>query len=163
MAGPQRPLLLKPDYQALLSTLETLTEDLKKWAKSSTEVGGVGDWHDNFAHEESMRQMALISKRIHDLTELSRSAQVMDEADLTHHLQRISIGRMVTIVDEQENQKKYYLGSHTRFRQESEIEGYMIISYVSPLGRALVGKELGDEITVTIAGRPCRYSIIEVR
>lgn len=153
MSPIRRPILLKEDHDALVATLEQLRNEYKRWGKSSTEVGGVGDWHDNFAYEEAMRQMSMLSHRIHELDELLHSADVVDPSELPRTPSRVSIGTKVTVLDDQGRERRYYIGGHTTLRMNAAVDRFMIVSYLSPIGANLVGKHTGDEVTITVANK----------
>jgi transcription elongation GreA/GreB family factor len=155
-------LFFSEDYSGLINTLNKLKDEYKKWGKESTEGSNVGDWHDNFAYEESMRQMELLSRRIKELTDLLTNAEVVQEPPSLEARNKVSVGSKVTVETEEGESRKYFIGSHTLFRDEKHIDGYLIISYTSPVAKALLGLESGEEAEIRIQGKKIRLHVIGI-
>jgi len=82
--------------------------------------------------------------RILDLTDLVGRAQVIDPSTLAH--ERVSFGSTVTLVDQEDDSEVVYTIVGT---QESDLDkGW--ISSGSPMARALLGKEEGDEAVIVL-------------
>jgi transcription elongation factor GreA len=154
---------LKEDLEGLEKEISKLEKDYKRWGKASTEQGGVGDWHDNAAYEEGMRQMGMIGKRIQELKEIKSHAQIVTPQKSTTG--KVIFGSRVTIEYEDTGEVlKLMISSYISFREkEAElVEGYKLVSYVAPLAKAIIGKEIDDSVAVVIGGNKSALSIVDV-
>jgi transcription elongation factor GreA len=104
----------------------------------------------------------------------AREAQGMNEArirHLSHFLEHAEIGapevedgvaavgRIVIVEFDDGEQEKFLLGS----RVESAPEGAEVLSPSSPLGAAVIGKRVGDDVTYALAnGRSVTVTIADI-
>ncbi len=136
--------------------------------------------------ERSGSQRAEITKRIElarqegDLSEnagyhAAREAQGMNEArirHLTHFLEHVQIGapdvedgvaavgRVVTVEFDDGEQEIFLLGS----REEVAHSTHEVLSPSSPLGAAVIGKRIGEDVTYALAnGRTITVTIADVQ
>ncbi|WP_210394664.1 transcription elongation factor GreAB [Motiliproteus sediminis] len=74
---------------------------------------------------------------------------------------RVALGALVTLEDEQGNTRRILLAEHGGgARLESPAGMVAVVTLAAPLGRALKGRELDDEIQLEIAGKPVRYTLV---
>ena len=162
MSTMDRFLFFQKDYDSLCRQIERLEADYKRWGKISTD-GKVGDWHDNFDYEEAMRQMGALSGQIQELRQiLSRAQVVAEECPVSGNTERIVMGCRVTLEDEDGELKKYFVGSYRVLRQDPNVGGYHAVSYVSPIGRAMIGKRVDDEVSIRIKGEKVSYFVLDI-
>ncbi|MGC6492605.1 MAG: transcription elongation factor GreA [Myxococcota bacterium] len=116
-----------------------------------------GDISENSEYEDAKERQSLCEGRIAQLENLVASAEIIDVAKLPRN------GRAVfgtTVVLEHIDS-----GAEHRYRivgeSESDVEQGKI-SYTSPFGRAMIGREEGDEVTVPAPGGDKKYEIVEV-
>jgi len=157
-----RYFFFREDYEILLETIKKLEDEYKQKGKESTEGSSVGDWHDNFAFEEATRQMTMLSNRIQEFKRILNNAEILPEKHKPSKISKVIIGCKVTLETEEGETKNYFIGSHTIFRKESQTEDFEIISYMSPLARAVMGKEVDDEAYLIIKGKKKLFTIIEI-
>ena len=163
MSPSDRFIFFQKDCEALLKQIDKLEADYKKWGQISTE-GKLGDWHDNFNYEEAMRQMGSLSKQIHELEQILSKVEVLkEEGPAIRNPERAVVGCKVTLEDENGTQNKFFLGSYMVLRANPDINGYHAISYVSPLGRAILGKQLDDEVRFRVEGNEQLFYIVDIK
>ncbi|MBX3249967.1 MAG: GreA/GreB family elongation factor [Myxococcales bacterium] len=118
------------------------------------ESGDSSVWHDNFAFEENQRQMHQLARRVRDME------RVLDQAELVPPLRepppRIVLGARVRYAVEDDER----ICEIASFGDGDPSVGR--VSYDSPLGRALVGLRVGDEVELTIAGRTRWVEVLEI-
>lgn len=118
---------------------------------------GHGDLSENAEYTYAKEKMALIESRIRDLQERLAACEVID---LTNRPQcdRIVFGCSVTIEDVDTSEQKIYrlLG-----QDEADIANG-VISVNSPLGKALIGKEVNDVVEVKTPNGLKEYEILDV-
>jgi transcription elongation factor GreA len=103
---------------------------------------GHGDLSENAEYDAAKERQQQISRRIQELEHRLSLAQVIDPSTLDH--EKVVFGATVTLHDIDNGEELSYtiVGAH-----ESDIsEGK--ISIESPIARALIGKEEGDEVKV---------------
>ena len=127
--------------------------------KISEEIGAaieLGDLKDNFDYHSAKDRQGMIEAKIRDLEGKLSRAQVIDPTKLSGD--RVVFGATVTLEETESGKELCYqiLGE-----TEIDIENGKI-SIVSPLARALIGKEVGDEVKVPGKGGPRMVEIVEV-
>lgn len=100
-----------------------------------------GDLSENADYHDAKEQQAFLEGRIKQLEELLRSATIIDYLD--EQASGITVGMEVTVQEEGEKPEKYVIVGAA---EASPRDGR--ISNESPLGRALLGKKVGDKIQV---------------
>jgi transcription elongation factor GreB len=116
-------------------------------------AAGNGDRSENGDYIYGKRRLREIDKRLQFLRDRIESAEVVDAATIKST--KVVFGATVTIEDEDGEVKTY------RIVGEDEIEpGANKISWKSPMAKALLGKSVGDEVTIH---RPAGDLIAEVK
>ena len=141
----QKEPMLQITFTKLSKELEQLkTEERGKIAKVIDTARELGDLKENAEYHAAKDKQGLMEARILDLTDLVGRAQVIDPSKLAH--ERVSFGSTVELVDQEDDSEVTYTIVGV---QESDLsKGW--ISSASPMARALLGKEEGDEVTITL-------------
>ncbi len=119
---------------------------------------GHGDLSENAEYTYAKEKQALIETRIRDLQERISSSEVIDINNRPTP-DRVVFGVHVTIQDLDTDETKNYqlLG-----QDEADIANG-IISVDSPVGRALIGKEVGDVVEVRAPNGVRECEIIDIK
>ncbi len=139
--------MLKVTFDRLSTELEQLkTVERSKIAKVIDTARELGDLKENAEYHAAKDKQGLMESRILDLTDLVGRAQVIDPTSLSH--ERISFGSTVKLIDQEDDSEVTYtlVGS----QELNPDKG--LISISSPMARALLGKEEGDEVEITLPG-----------
>jgi transcription elongation factor GreA len=117
-----------------------------------------GDLKENAEYHAAKEQQGFIEGRIKDIEGKLSNIQIIDVTTIDAK-GRIVFGSTVELLDEQTNAEIVYkiVGE-----DEADIKTGMI-SYSSPIARALIGKNEGDEITFLAPGGEKHYEVIAVR
>ena len=94
--------------------------------------------------------------RISELTDVVGRAQVIDPSTLAHA--RISFGSTVELIDQNTDAEVIY--TIVGGQESNPSKG--LISIQSPMARALIGKEEGDEVELVLPAGKKTYDIEEV-
>jgi len=139
----------EPMTSAGYDKLTALLNDMKlvqrpKIIKAVDEARQLGDLKENAEYHAAKDKQGLMEARILDLTDLVARAHVIDPVCLPH--KRVSFGSKVELIDQEDDSEICYsiVGS-----QESNPEKGLI-SIGSPMGKALLGKEEGDEVEINL-------------
>ena len=121
------------------------------------EARAQGDLSENAEYEAAKDKQGFIEGRILELEGKLAAAQVIDPATLDAG-GRVVFGSTVDLEEESGAEVTYQIvGDDEADIKESKI------SISSPIARALIGKEAGEEAEVQAPGGVKRYEIVEVR
>ena len=141
--------------------LKAEVDHLKKVERPriSEEIGAaieLGDLKENFEYHSAKDRQGMVEAKIRDLEGKLSRAQIIDPTKLSGD--RVVFGATVTLEETEAGKElRYQILGET----EIDIEQGKI-SIVSPLARALIGKEVGDEVKVPGKGGPRLVEIVEV-
>ena len=127
--------------------------------KISRDIGTArdhGDISENAEYHAAKERQGMVEAQIKDLEDKLARCEVIDPARLTGT--RIRFGATVSLSNVDTDEKVTYqiVGA-----DEANIdEGTISVS--APLARALIGKEVGDEVTVNLPNGKRTYEVLEV-
>jgi transcription elongation factor GreA len=120
------------------------------------EARGHGDISENAEYEAAKERQAFIQGKIQEINNNLAGAIIIDTEDLTD--ERVVFGTTVTIEDlTTEEVTKYHLVGPF----ESDINENKI-SVTSPIGKALIGKEIGDEVKFSTPGGVREIEVVDI-
>ena len=116
-----------------------------------------GDLSENAEYHAARERQSFIEGRIAELEEIIGAAEVIDPAALSG--EHVKFGATVRLVDEESDKESNYqiVGLH-----EADIKSGRL-SVTSPLAKALIGKRVGDSVSVPAPGGDRSYEILEIR
>lgn len=116
-----------------------------------------GDLSENAEYHAARERQSFIEGRLAELEDIISRAQVIDVTQLSGDVVRF--GATVVLADEDTDEESTYrlVGSH-----EADVNSGRL-SVTSPLGKALIGKKLGNSVEVNTPRGHKGYEIIEVR
>lgn len=143
-------------FEELKKELEHLkTVRRKEVAESLEYARSLGDLSENAEYQEARDMQSAIEERIQHLE------QVIKEAKIIAHDKKggiVGLGSEVTIQKEKEKDSRKYtiVGS-----EEANIHDHKL-SYLSPLGEALMGKSKGDTFDFETPSGKQKYKVLKV-
>jgi transcription elongation factor GreA len=147
-----------PGLQRLEEELRQLkSEERPAVIRAIAEARTHGDLSENAEYHAARERQSFIEGRIAELEEIVSSAEVIDPTTLSGD--SVKFGAHVRLVDEETEKETSYqiVGMH-----EADIkQGRLSIS--SPLAKALIGKKIGDSVSVPAPGGDRSYEILGVR
>ena len=144
-------------YEALDVELKRLkTEQRPAVIAAIAEARSHGDLSENAEYHAAKDQQGWIESRIAEIEDKLARAQVIDVSKLSGS--QVKFGATVTVIDEDTDETSRYqiVGEH-----EADVKSGRI-SLVSPLSRAMIGKEVGDVFEVNTPGGVKAYEIVKV-
>ncbi|HIW05775.1 MAG TPA: transcription elongation factor GreA [Candidatus Ignatzschineria merdigallinarum] len=116
-----------------------------------------GDLKENAEYHAAREEQSFIEGRIADYEARLSNAQVIDITEIPNS-GKIIFGVTVTLFDVNEDKEVTYqiVGEHEADVKQNKL------SIVSPIARALIGKELDDEVTIQTPGGSRVYEVISV-
>lgn len=117
-----------------------------------------GDLKENAEYHAAREQQGFVEGRIQEIESKLSHAQVIDISTIPQ-TDKVVFGATVDIINLETDETKEYkiVGD-----DEADIKSGMI-SYQSPIARALIGKEVGDVVRVNTPGGEVEYEIDRVR
>lgn len=153
MDGPHQMILTKEGLEELKKEHDELVN--KKRPAAVTRLSAardLGDLSENSEYAAAKQDLAFIDGRIAELEEIIHAAKVVT----THGKQTVDVGCKVTL---------HVNGKKEAFTVVGEWEANPIekkISHSSPLGKALLGRKVGEKVEVEAPAGKIHYTIVEI-
>ncbi len=135
--------MLAEGYEKLTADLKALREERPRIVDAIEEARAHGDLSENAEYHAAKERQGQVEAQIADIEDRVTRAQIIDPTTLSGD--RIVFGATVTLLDDDEKQVRYQIVGQT----EADAKKGRI-SYNSPLGKALIGRKVDDEIEVTV-------------
>jgi len=149
--------MLEVTYKKLSEELEQLkTHERGNIAAIIDEARAQGDLKENAEYHAAKDEQGLMEARIAELTDVVGRAQVVDPSTLAH--ERVSFGSTVELIDQSTDEEMTY--TIVGGQESNPSKG--LISIQSPMAKVLLGKEEGDEVSISLPAGKKMYDIEEV-
>jgi transcription elongation factor GreA len=145
-------------YEALCLELRRQKEVVRPGiVRDIEEARAHGDISENSEYDDAKERQSLCEGRIAYLEGVVAGAQIIDIAKLPRN-GRVVFGTTVNLEDPETGEERTYriVGD-----TETNVEAGDI-SFKSPLAKAMIGKDEGEEVTVQTPGGVKRWEIVEV-
>jgi len=152
------PLTLKGAEMLRAELKKLKSEDRPRVIRAIAEARAHGDLKENAEYHAAKDQQGFIEGRIKDIDGKLSHAQIIDVTELPVS-DRVVFGTTVELIDEDSGEKKVY---RIVGEDEADIRAGLL-SYTSPIARALIGKEVGDIVEVRTPGGDLCYEIAQVQ
>ena len=139
----ERVPMLAEGYEKLTADLQALRKERPKIVDAIEVARAHGDLSENAEYHAAKERQGQVEAQIAELEDRVSRAQIIDPASLSGD--RVVFGATVTVRDDGDKPQRYQIVGMT---EADARQGR--ISYDSPLGRALIGKQVGDEVEVTV-------------
>lgn len=150
--------ITKKGYEALKAELDRLRkEERPKVIEAIAEARSHGDLSENAEYEAAKERQGFIEARINEVERKLAEARIIETANLSS--ETVVFGATVVLLDVQANQQRQY----TLVGQDEADLKNGKISVQSPVGKALIGRRVGDQVEVTAPAKVVEYEIREIR
>jgi len=156
MATVEKMPMLQEGHDKLSADLKRLKEERPQIVDAIEEARAHGDLSENAEYHAAKERQGQIEASIADIEDKLSRAQVIDPTTLSGD--RIVFGATVTLKDEDEKAVTYQIVGQTEADAKTGR-----ISYNSPLGRALIGRRVDDEVEVSVPAGDRYYLVSDVR
>jgi transcription elongation factor GreA len=150
--------ITKKGYEALKAELDRLKKvERAKVIEAIAEARSHGDLSENAEYDAAKERQGFVESRIKELESKLADARIVETAGRTSDT--VVFGATVQLIELDANQKKQYklVG-----QDEADLKNGKI-SVQSPVGKALIGKRVGDQVAVTTPSKIVEYEVIEIR
>jgi len=149
--------ITKKGHDALHAELERYKKvERPKNIKDIEEARGHGDLKENAEYHAAKERQSHIAARISDLEHKLAEAQIIDTSNFSN--EKVLFGATVTLKDAQTEKEQ-------RFTLVGQDEGDTKngrISVQSPVGRALIGRRVGDTFEVKTPSKVMEYEVLHI-
>ena len=141
----------------LQQELETLkTEGRADIAEKIKIARGYGDLSENSEYDEAKNEQAKLEARIVEIEAMLKNVEIIE--DIKGNSKTVVIGCKVKVLDVE-------YGDEDEYRVVGSTEADSLLGKISdesPMGKALIGKKIGDEVTVEAPGGEFKVKILEI-
>jgi transcription elongation factor GreA len=158
MSNEKQYPMTKAGKEKLEQELEYLKTVKRKEVVERIKIArGFGDLSENSEYDAAKDEQAFVESRIQTLENMIRNAQIIEED--TENPDVVSLGKSVTFVELPDGEEETYtiVGS----AEADPFEGR--ISNDSPIAKSLIGKKVGDEVSVQTPGGEMLVKIVAVQ
>ena len=155
MATVDKMPMLQEGYEKLSAELKRLKAERPLIVDAIEEARAHGDLSENAEYHAAKEQQGQNEASIADIEDKLSRAQIIDPRELSGD--KIVFGATVTLLDDDEKPVRYQIVGQTEADAKSGK-----ISYNSPLGRALIGKKVDDEVEVTVPSGDRFYLVSKI-
>lgn len=157
MSEAKKFIMTYEGVKKLESELEYLKTVKRKEITEKIKVAlGYGDLSENSEYDEAKNEQAFVEGKIVQLENTLRNASVIDESDISSDV--VGIGSRVTVYDyDFEEEVTYSIVGST----EADPMNFKI-SNESPVGSALLGHKVDDEVVAQVPNGMSKFKILEI-
>lgn len=156
--------MTRSGYERLSQELTTLrTQGRQEIAKKLEEARAFGDLSENAEYAAAKEEQAKLEDRIMDLELTLSKVTVIDESQLD--TTRAAVGLRITLEDLDKGGKQYtydLVGSEELSGAAISSDGIQRISQKSPVGQAITGHIVGEEVIVRIPRGVRKLKIVAI-
>ncbi len=143
-------------FTALEAELKQLKHvDRQEVIQAIEEARAHGDLSENAEYHAAKERQGMIEARIQELEDKTSRADIIDPTTLDGST--VMFATTVTLADEDDQEVRYQIVGI----EEADVKAGKI-SNSSPLGRALIGRKVGDEVEVKTPSGEKYYEIIKI-
>ena len=152
MASADKVPMLAEGFAMLTDELKRLRLERPSIVEAIEEARAHGDLSENAEYHAAKERQGQVEAMIADLEDKLSRAMVIDPTSLSGD--KVIFGATVTLTDEDDKTVRYQLVGQTE--ADARVGR---ISYNSPLGRALIGRQVGEEVEVSTPSGDRYYEI----
>ena len=145
-------------YEKVKKELEFLKSEKRlELSKKISEAREFGDLKENAEYHAAKEALGLLETKIAKLEETISRAKVISQKDITDD--HVSIYTTVRLLDLDKNvEKEFTLVSN----EESNFQENKI-STISPVGKALLGKKINEEVNIKVPAGILKFKILDIK
>ena len=132
-------------------------EERPRIIEAIAEARAHGDLSENAEYDAAKERQGFIEARLAELKGKLADCRIIDIAGRTSDT--VVFGATVVLIEQEAQAKKQY----TLVGQDEADLKFSRISVQSPVGRALIGKRVGDLVEVTTPAKIVEYEVMEIR
>ena len=158
MGDDQEILLTAVGFKELQDELERLrTTERQEVAERIRDAITYGELTENSEYEDAKNAQAFLEGRIEDLKHIMQIARPLESEEIP--TDNVGLGSIVTVFNgDDDDEWEFTLVSPVEANPNRDK-----VSDESPVGEALIGKRVGDKVTVNTPAGKIKYQIVNIR
>lgn len=148
--------LTRGGYQKLFNELEQLKMDRVRLGRVIEEARLLGDISENAEFNAAKEQQAHLAARMAELETKLAKVRIIEDEDIP--ADQIFIGALVTLRDLDMDEEFTYMMVSP---EESNYEESKISIY-APIGKALMGHRVGEELKIKVPAGTLKYKVLKI-
>jgi transcription elongation factor GreA len=149
-------VMTRATWQRLKNELDRLERELRTTIpRAIQKARELGDLRENAEYHAAKHKQANVSKLVRSLQLRLTRARFVDDAEVKDGV--VGLGTEVVLESEQQEIVRYWI-----LGEDEHHHGDNVISFQAPVGRALMGRAIGDEIEIGDGGDRRRYHVVSV-
>ncbi|HEY3215153.1 MAG TPA: GreA/GreB family elongation factor [Candidatus Eisenbacteria bacterium] len=149
------PVMTRSTWERLKKELDRLERELKTTIPATIQrARELGDLRENAEYHSAKLKQANVSKQVAALQRRLARARFVEDAELKDGV--VGLGTEVVLEGEHDITIYWILGD------SEQHHGGHVVSFQAPVGRALMGKTIGDEVELGAAGERRVYRVVSV-
>ncbi len=157
MENEKKTLYTEEGYKNLVEELRYLKDvRIPEIKVAIADARAFGDLSENSEYDEAKNEQAKVVTRIAELEKLLNEAEIIDESEIKADV--VNLGSVVKVYDSDMDEEVEYsiVGSN----EANPLQGR--ISDQSPIGSAMIGAKVGEEVTVSAPFGEYKIKILAV-
>lgn len=153
----QKEPMTEYGYNKLCAELKNLKEVERPYIVKEIDIArSHGDLKENAEYHAAREKQRFIETRIAELSEILANVQIIDPSQYSHN--QVNFGSTITLlnIDDSKTLKYTIVGSY----ESNPEKGY--ISFHSPIAKSILGKNIGDEITIKLPKGESEFEILSI-
>jgi transcription elongation factor GreA len=147
--------LTKQGLEKLREELEDLIKNKRpKIVDRLQKARAMGDLSENSEYSGAKEELDLIERQIVEMKAILENAEVIESSN---NKQSVNIGSTVLVEVNGVKDEYTIVGEFEANPLEKKL------SHISPIGKALLGKKVGDEVEIEVPAGKVRYKVIAIK
>ena len=152
----QLNVMTRATWQRLKAELDRLERELRTTIpKAIQKARELGDLRENAEYHSAKHKQANVSKLVRSLQQRLLHARFVDTAEVKDGV--VGLGTEVVLESDGQDVVRYWI-----LGEEEHHHGEHVVSFQAPVGRALMGRVIGDEIELGEGDARRRFHIVSV-
>ena len=148
--------LTQEGYQKLEKELEELKNSKRPMAVDRlAKARSMGDLSENSEYVAAKEGLDFIDERIAEIEHILHTAQIVENTN--EKLEEVELGETVVVETDRKRIEFTIVGDY----ETDPVNGKLSSS--SPIGKALLGRKIGDEVEIEVPAGKIKYKIIEIK
>ena len=154
-ADVDTPVMTRATWERLKKELDRLERELKTTIPATIQKAReLGDLKENAEYHSAKLKQANVSKQVAALQQRLARARFVEDATLTDGV--VGLGTEVVLEGEREIMTYWILG------EGEHHHGAHVVSFQAPVGRALMGKAIGEEVEIGAGDERRVYRVVSI-
>lgn len=151
----QKTQLTKDGYEKLKNELDELVKNKKPYAIDRLQTArSMGDLSENSEYSAAKEDLAFVEGRVREIEEILKNVEIIENHN---HAATVSLGSTITVELNGIKSDLNIVGEFEADPMEKKL------SSTSPIGKALLGRKIGELVTVEVPDGKITYKILAIK